>query len=109
MDNGAGGRIKARLLREELTQRVRNLATKGKIDWSDHAFERMEERGIDALTAERVLTRGDIHDDPEPGKRKGEWKVKMVHRVTQGRDVGVVTIVVGTKSLRVATVEWEDL
>lgn len=69
----------------------------------------MEERGIDALTAERVLRRGEIKGDPEPGKRGGEWKVKVVGRVTRTRDVGVVTIVIGTRSLRVATVEWEDL
>ena len=103
-----GGRLEARLLREEITKRVRELAADGKILWADHTFERMEERGIDALMAKRVLLRGDIEGEPEPGKNRGEWKVKLVDRVKANRDVGVVTVVMN-KRLLVTTVEWEDL
>jgi len=101
-------RIGARLLREELTQRVRDLAAKGKILWADHTFERMEERGIDALTAQRVLLRGDLKGEPRPGKAKDEWVATFVDNVKGNRDVGVVTVIM-SKRLLVITVEWEDL
>lgn len=105
-----GERIKARLFREEIVRRVRDLATKGKILWSDHAFERVDGRDINVQVAKRILERGDLKDDlVEPGKRAGEWKVKIVDRVKPNRDVGVVVIVIQTKRLLVKTVEWEDL
>jgi hypothetical protein len=45
----------------------------------------------------------------EPGKREGEWKVKMVG-VPDGtsRKMGVVPIVVREERLLIKTVEWED-
>ena len=105
-----GDRIDARLFREEIVRRVRDLAAKGKIYWSDHAFERVDERDINDLVAKRILERGDLKDDlVEPGRRDGEWKVKMIQRLKPNRDAGVVAIVVGKKFLRVITVEWEDL
>lgn len=105
----AGGRLKTRLLREEITERIRELAKKDRIFWADHTFERMEERGIDVLTAKRALERGEIDGEPSPGKNKDEWVVKVTHRAKQNRDVGVVTVVIGTKRMLVITVEWEDL
>lgn len=103
-------RIKARQFREEIVSRVRDLASKGKIQWREHAFERIDERNIDALVAKRILQRGDLKNDlVEPGNREEEWVVTMVDRVTKTRDVGVVTVVVGNRLLRVITVEWEDL
>jgi hypothetical protein len=63
------------------------LASKGKIHWSDHAFDRVEERDIDALVAQRILQRGDLKDDlVQPGRRAGEWKVKMIQRLKLNRD-----------------------
>lgn len=110
MDDEVGRRIEERLFREEVHRRVRGLASDGKILWGDHALDRIEERGIDILVAKRVLERGDLKNDVvEPGRRPGEWKVTIVDRVSTNRDVGVVTVVVGDKHLRVITVEWEDL
>ena len=57
---------------------------------------------------ERLET-GYIDGQIEPGKNKGEWKVKLVG-VPDGasRKMGVVTIVVRELRLLVKTVEWED-
>jgi hypothetical protein len=110
MADELGDRIKARLFREEIIKRVRTLASKGKIYWSDHAFERVDERDIDALVAKRILERGDLKDDlVEPGRNKDEWKVTMVDRLKPNRDAGVVAVVVEKKCLRVITVKWIDL
>ena len=105
MADELGDRIKARLFREEIVACVRDLASEGKISWSDHA-----ERDIDALVAKRILQRGDLKDDlVEPGRNKDEWKVIMVERLKPNRDAGVVAVVVGKKWLRVITVKWIDL
>jgi hypothetical protein len=110
MADELGERIKARRFREEIVGRVRELASKGKIHWSDHAFERVDERDINMQVAKRILERGDLKDDRvEPGRRADEWKVKMVDRVKPNRDAGVVVIVIQAKRLLVKTVEWEDL
>ena len=96
--------------RTEILGRVRDLSTQGKIQWRDHAFDRIDERGIDALVATRVLQQGELKNDlVQPGDRVGEWIVTIVGRAKGNRDVGVVTVVVGTRLLRVITVEWEDL
>src|SRR4051794_18557984 len=101
MADELGDRIKARLFREEIVARVRDLAASGKVFWSDHAFERVDERDIDALVAERILQRGDLKDDlVEAGRNDGEWKVTMVDRLKPNRDAGVVVVVVGTNFLR---------
>lgn len=110
MSDEMGDRIKARLFREEIVKRVRDLASKGKIYWSDHAFKRVDERDIDILVAKRILQRGDLKDDlVQPGRKEGEWKVIMIERLKPNRDAGVVAVVVGTKRLRVITVKWIDL
>ncbi len=69
----------------------------------------MEERGISDLDALRVLRRGQIEGDIEAGRSAGEWKCKVVARMTENRDVGVVTIVFSDRRLFIKTVEWEDL
>jgi hypothetical protein len=110
MADAMGERIKARLFREEIVKRIRDLASKDKIFWSDHAFVRVDERDIDALVAKRILERGDLKDDlVEPGRNEDEWKVTMVDRLKPNRDAGVVAVVVGKKWLRVITVKWIDL
>jgi hypothetical protein len=110
MSDEMGDRIRARQLREKLAKRVRHLSAQGKIKWTDHAFERLEERGIDLLVAKRVLMHGDLKEDSvKKGNKPGEWKVVVVDRVKQNRDVGVVTVVAEKGHLRVITVEWEDL
>lgn len=74
-----------------------------------HTRDRMEERGITRIDALRVLQRGSIVGEILPGRRRGEWKCKIVARLKGSRDIGVVTIVVEEKKVFVKTVEWEDL
>lgn len=89
---------------------VRNLATNTEnIAWSDHALERMTERGISDVVALDVLRYGSSKGEIESGKNPGEWKVKMTMPVKGRREVGVVVLTVRNARLFVKTAEWEDL
>lgn len=79
------------------------------VAFSDHADERMEERSISDLDALRVLRTGTISGNISPGKYPGEWKCKVVAPIKGRREVGVVTLLIRKRKLRVKTVEWEDL
>lgn len=79
-----------------------------RVIFGDHARERMLERDILDIDVLRVLRRGRIKGDIEPGRSDGEWKVKVVDRIKGAREAGVVTIVLQEKRLFVKTVEWED-
>lgn len=95
---------------DELLDRIQQLAKQSKnVAFSMHAEERMDERGITDLDALRVLRSGSISGPVEPGAYEGEWKCKIVAPVKGRREVGVVTLLVKNKRLRVKTVEWEDL
>lgn len=108
MDQQARRVIQLRLKREELANRIRQLAKEGAVSFSDHALDRMEERGISDLQVQRVLTSGEIRGAVEPGRNEGEWKCKVVDRVKGMREVGVATLVIRNAKLFVKTVEWED-
>lgn len=102
--------IQMRLRREDVVARVRALAREGKVAFSDHSYEQMDTRSLNDRIATSILEKGDPKGDVEPGKNAGEWKVKMVDRIKGSRDVGVVTILLGSRELLlVKTVEWEDL
>jgi hypothetical protein len=79
------------------------------IIWTNHARERMEERGITSHDAILVLRYGSVTDRPTSGKKDGDWVCKIVKRTIGIRDVGVITAVVSGDKLIVITVEWEDL
>ncbi|MBM3555474.1 MAG: DUF4258 domain-containing protein [Alphaproteobacteria bacterium] len=92
-----------------LERRIRTLAgDTANIDWSLHALDRMEERGILDVDALRVLRQGSISSMPTK-TGTGEWKCKMTKMLRGQREVGVVTIVLRTDRLFIVTVEWEDL
>ncbi len=76
---------------------------------SCHAKERMEQRSITRLDVIRVLRRGHIDGPIEPGDGPGEWKCKVVANVRGSRDIGVVTLIIGSDRILVKTVEWEDI
>lgn len=95
---------------EFLLASIRHLArTSDNVGWSDHALDRMDERGITDKQALEVLRKGDIKGRIVNGNKVGEWKVKIVAPVKGSREVGVVTIVIKDRRLLVKTVEWEDL
>jgi hypothetical protein len=78
------------------------------VRWSQHALERMDQRGIRDKVALDVLRAGQVKGGVHPGKKPGEWKVKMVMQVKGRREMGVVVLTVHNARLYVSTVEWED-
>lgn len=93
----------------DLVKRIHAIASNtARVALTDHAIERMEERDIPDVDLFRILRNGHISGAIEPGKRDGDWKVKIVYRLKGSRDAGVVTVVLATDRLVVATVEWED-
>lgn len=95
---------------EVLRERIRFLAQdSASVDISLHAEDRMVERDITASMMFRVLRTGQIAGAIEPGRRPGEWVVKVTGKILANRDVGVVTAVLRANRLVVITVEWEDL
>jgi hypothetical protein len=80
------------------------------IIWSGHSVERSEERDITYLDALEILRKGMVMSDPLKGKHEGEWKCKVIKKLRESRDAGVVTILMTKQNkLKVVTVEWEDL
>jgi hypothetical protein len=91
-----------------LMRRIRELAVETKnVFLSEHALERMWERGIDDLEVFQVLRLGEIRGAPwaEPS---GESACKVVFRLQGSRTLGVITILLVEGAIFVKTVEWED-
>jgi len=89
---------------------VHNLAQNtSNIQWRRHAQERMVERDITDEMALEILRQGYVKGEITPGEQPDELKVKMVRHIKGRREVGVVVVVVKSLTLRVITVEWEDL
>lgn len=90
-------------------QEVRKLAaTSSNIVWTDHVYEQMGERGIDADDVLTVLRNGYVDDDPERGKRSSDWKVKVSLRLKDRRVAVVVTVIQDGKRLILVTAFWRD-
>ena len=88
---------------------VRALALdSSKVIVTDHAAERMEERGFDDMDLHRVLESGSVVIAPTLTER-GEWKCKVVKRLRGTRDAGVVTVIARNDQLIILTMEWEDV
>lgn len=95
---------------QDFIERVRALAADSKrVKWTNHALERMQQRGITTRVALTVVREGVTVGAIEPGRSPGEWKAKIVRNVKGRRDVGVVVLLVKQSHLTVKTVEWEDL
>jgi hypothetical protein len=80
----------------------------GNIKFSNHARERMEERGIRDFVVVDVLRFGEIKGEVKPGNNPGDWKAKFVREAKGRREVGVVVVTYRNSSLLVKTAEWED-
>ena len=109
MDEASKRVIAIKLERERLQSRIHELARLGQVAFSNHAIERMEERGISDIQVQRALTSGEIRGEIEPGQSSGEWKCKIVERMKGLREIGVATVVIRNARLFIKTVEWEDL
>lgn len=89
---------------------VRSLVADTDLILLQHAIDRMNERDIDIIDIRCVLRLGDISGPIFAGRTDGEWTCKVVHAPRypdDGREMGVVTIIVQAKCLLVKTVEWE--
>jgi Domain of unknown function (DUF4258) len=102
--------VQFRPLPAQLLQTVQAIsADSSNVKFSNHALDRMEERGITTLDTLRVLRSGDIKGSIEAGNNKGEWRCKITKQMKGAREIGVVTIVMSAGRLFIKTVEWEDL
>jgi hypothetical protein len=77
---------------------------------SDHAYQRIEERGDERLLDSDVLTilrQGTVCQQPR--REEIGWSVTVERRMPGTRDAGVVTVIVHPgDDLIVVTVEWMD-
>lgn len=73
---------------------------------TDHAQQRMEQRGIVMRDLLRILRTGYVDEAPVE-LRAGDWQCKMTQKIG-GREAGAVTIIVQAQQLVIRTVEWED-
>jgi Domain of unknown function (DUF4258) len=90
-------------------QEVRKLAaTSSNIVWTNHIFEQMDERGIDADDVLTVLRSGYVDNDPERGKQANDWKVQVSLRLKDRRVAVVVTVIQDSKRLILVTAFWRD-
>ena len=79
----------------------------GDVIFTDHARERMDERGFtdgDVLT---TLRKGGIYDTPFRNE-SGDWQVEVERRMPGGRDAVAITVVPHGTKLVVRTVMWRD-
>jgi hypothetical protein len=98
-----------RLTTTEAERRLARISAKTEnVLFSQHAQERMEERGITDAQVYEVLRTGHVVDAPSLTEF-GEWKCKSGKQLRGGRKVGVVTVFLRTGKLFVKTAEWEDL
>lgn len=75
---------------------------------TDHATERMEERGIAAPEVFRILRTGTVHVQPIR-LNDTDWKAEIEQRMPGGRDAVVVTVVRHGDRLVIKTVMWRDM
>jgi len=98
-----------RLTSKIAEKRIREAALLSQnVIFSDHAFERMDERGITDIQVLDILRTGMVLEEPEKTSQ-GEWKCKIIKELRGRRDAGVIVIIITNGKLFLKTVEWEDL
>ena len=74
---------------------------------TDHAQERMAERGVTLDDVLAILRKGWVYVPPHKNERD-DWQTKMERRMPGGRDAVAVTVVPQGSRLIVRTVMWRD-
>lgn len=74
---------------------------------TDHAQERMEERGFTVTDVLAVLRNGGVYVAPFKNER-GDWQADVERRMPGGRDAVAVTVVPSGQMLVVRTMMWRD-
>jgi len=99
-----------RLRADEAEREIRRRLEIGDPIITDHAYDRMAERGGERLLDAdvlRILHQGSVRQ--APSKEPNGWSVTVERRMAGGRDAGVVTVIVHPgDDLIVVTVEWMD-
>ena len=76
-----------------------------KVIITDHAEDRILERGITQADVYRILREG-FCDEPKKNE-KGQWQTIVSMRLKGSREAGVVTVIIEDKELLVVrTVQW---
>ena len=94
-----------------LEETIREIAcVTAQVGFTDHALDRMHERGITDRDVYAALRQGFVEANSiEPGAQPGEQICKVTKAIKGARDIGVITAVVRDQSVIVITVQWEDL
>ena len=80
--------------RREIVARVRELARNTfNITWTEHALERLDERGVTTRQVLSTLRLGEAERDPSPDQ-DGDWEVVLIKR-SAGRLVRAVVALSG--------------
>lgn len=95
----------------KLERLIRQIAEdSSRVSLTEHALERMEQRGITDFEVFGTLRTGSvIADSLRPGKAPGDQVCRVVKPIEGSREVGVITVVKSEERLIVLTVQWEDL
>lgn len=100
-----------KLRSDEAEQLIRERAARGRtggVIFTDHAWDRVDERDITREDVFRILREG-FCQTPEKNE-EGEWQVIVTKRVKGQREAGAVTIILeDDEKLIIRTVEWMDL
>lgn len=75
---------------------------------TEHAKERMEERGFVIQDLFRILREGYVDTEATFDEEEKNWKYKITKRIDTVREAGVVTAIVDNfQRLVIITIEWE--
>ena len=98
-----------KLTKEEAENKIREFVIdKSKIILTNHAIERMEERGFVMKDLTEILQFGYIEKDGVYDEKSNNYKYKIIHKVDTVRTAGVVTAFVDSfDRLVIITIEWE--
>ena len=82
--------------------------TTSNVNFTDHAFDRVDLRDISQVDAYEILRSGHVTEAPIKNEHN-EWEVKICKRPRGNREAVVITIVVEeTEELTIITVMWKD-
>ena len=98
-----------RLSKKEAEQKIHEISLNSRnVIVTDHAKERMEERGFVTQDLFGILREGYVDSEAVLDKDKNNWKYKITKRIDTIREAGVVTAIVDDyKRLIIITIEWE--
>ena len=102
--------IRWHALRADEAERIirERVADTDNVIFSEHAFDRVDERSITQEEAYWILEGGSVESQPER-VGEAEWKVLVARRMPGTREAGVVTAIAkDDRRIFVITVEWLD-